>query len=132
MKRTPGDTSRRRVITDAASGFPSRATVVLYTCIAPGQDQTAVLTRLRRYAEARDWVVIGEVIDHTTTATPLDSRPNWQKARTLITSGQAHGIVTTSRTACAVTPTDLSLVDWLAQHQAFLAEAEPLVEGLAG
>lgn len=129
MKRTPGDIARRRAIADAAGGFPTRATVVLYACIAPGQDEQDVMARLRRHAEARDWVVVGEVIDHTHTATPLEHRPNWPQAKTLITSGQAGGIVTTSRIACADTPSAPALERWLGEHQAFLSEETPTAEG---
>jgi hypothetical protein len=129
MTRTPGDITRRRSIADAAGGFPSRATVVLYACIAPGQDQDDVTARLRRHAEARDWVVAGEVVDHTSTATPLEYRPNWPQAQRFITSGQAKGLVTTSRTACADTPSAPALEEWLRDQQAFLSEETPAAQG---
>lgn len=102
---------------------------MLYACIAPGQDQQDVLARLRRHAEARDWLVVREVIDHTPTATPLECRPNWPQVKTLITSGQARGLVTTSRLACADTPSDPVLDEWLGEHQAFLSEEPPTAEG---
>ncbi|WP_371604940.1 hypothetical protein OG345_40780 (plasmid) [Streptomyces sp. NBC_01220] len=127
--RTPGDITRRRSIADAAGGFPTRAAVVLYACIQPGQDEAAVTALLRRHAEARDWVVAAEVVDHTSTATPLDRRPNWERARLLITTGQARGIVTTSRAACADTGDAPAVEEWLAEHQAFLSEARPAVHG---
>jgi hypothetical protein len=129
MNRTPGDNARRRSIADAAGGFPARATVVLYACIAPGQDQDDVIAQLRRHAAARDWVVVSEVIDHTATATPLDSRPNWPIAAACISNGQARGMVTTSRRACADTSKAPALSEWLRAHQAFLSEATPAAEG---
>ncbi|CAL9614410.1 hypothetical protein SUDANB1_05696 [Streptomyces sp. enrichment culture] len=126
MTRTLGATLRRRNIADAAGGFPPRAAVVLYACIAPGEQQDDIVTRLRKYAEARDWVIAGTVVDHTTTATPLDSRPNWRQAKALIVDGQARGIVTTSRRACAETASTPVLSEWLDTHNAFLAETTPI------
>jgi hypothetical protein len=68
----------------------------------------------------------------TTTVTLLDARPSWPLGRALITNGQAWGVVTTSRTACADTsPSDPRLVQWLAGQSAFLSEADPAVEGAA-
>jgi hypothetical protein len=131
MTRTPGDITRRHSIADAAGGFPARATVVLYACVPPGQNEDDVTARLRRHAEARDWVVAGEILDHTTTATPLECRPNWPQAKRLITSGRATGLVTTSRTACASTPTAPVLEDWLRDHHAFLSEETPAAQGTA-
>jgi hypothetical protein len=130
MTRTPGDISRRRSIADAAGGFPSRATVVLYACIAPGQDQADVMARLRRHAEARDWVVMDEVIDHTPTATPLDSRPNWPQARQHITAGQARGIVATPGTERAGAFDSPTLAEWLHDQHAFLFEDSPAPAGV--
>jgi hypothetical protein len=120
MTRTPGDTARRRNIADAAAGFPNRATVVLYARIAPCDDQQEVIARLRRHAEARDWVVVGEVINYTQTDAPYAQVGHgWQAAKRLVTSGQAKGIVTTSRQACA----DVAGLDeWLLDQQAFLFE----------
>ncbi|MGC5412607.1 hypothetical protein ACPXCX_54510, partial [Streptomyces sp. DT225] len=72
--------------------------VVLYACVQPGASEEEVVARLRRHAQARDWLVVGEVVDHTSTSTPLGFRPNWWgHARQLITSGEAGGLVTTSR-----------------------------------
>ncbi|MDN3260793.1 hypothetical protein QWJ26_13410 [Streptomyces sp. CSDS2] len=122
MTRTPGDLSRRRSINDVASGFPSRTRVALYACIAPGQDQADVLEQLRLYAEARDWVVVGEVIDHTPTATPLDSRPNWPQAKVYITTGEARGIVATPHTRSAGAGSSPTLTEWLHDQNAFLSD----------
>lgn len=83
------------------------------------------MSYLRRYAEARDWRVVGEIVDHTTTSTPLAQRPKWPEASLLITSGQARGIVTTSLRACADTPSTPFLSAWLTENQAFLSEALP-------
>ncbi|MEU1372003.1 hypothetical protein ABZ454_38840 [Streptomyces sp. NPDC005803] len=127
--RTPGDIARRRSIADAAGAFPSRATVVLYACVAPGQDQDGVTARLRRHAEARDWVVVGEVVDRITRATPLECRPNWPEARRFITSGQAKGLVMTSRTVCIHAAEATALDEWLCGHQAFLSEETPAAQG---
>ncbi|MFF7098473.1 hypothetical protein ACFY9A_39845 [Streptomyces rubradiris] len=122
MTRTPGDISRRRSINDVASGFPSRTKVALYACIAPGLNQADVMEQLRLYAEARDWVVAGEVIDHTPTATPLDSRPNWPQAKMYITTGQACGIVATPHTWSAGAFSSPTLTEWLHDHRAFLSD----------
>ncbi|MFF0226556.1 hypothetical protein [Streptomyces sp. NPDC004629] len=131
MTRTPGDISRRRNIADAASGFLSRATVVLYGCPEPGQDERDVMTRLRRYADARDWVVIGEVTDLSPATIPFQERRGWPAARNAVTSGQAKGIVAT---ACPQTPVASDLEDWLRDNQAFLSEvatAPSTAEGVA-
>ncbi|MFF8990219.1 hypothetical protein ACF09H_09770 [Streptomyces sp. NPDC014983] len=87
--------------------------------------------RLRRHAEARDWVVVGEVFDHTPTATPLEQRTNWSQARAYITTGQARGIVTTSRTTCAQTSGSSTLMEWLRDQHAFLSEDSPTEAGAA-
>ncbi|MER6334086.1 hypothetical protein ABT298_33230 [Streptomyces sp. NPDC001034] len=131
MNRSPGDTSRRRALADVASAFPARASVVLYACVPPGQKLDDIVMRLRRHVEARDWVVVGEVFDHTPTATPLEHRPNWAQAQAYITTGQATGIVTTSRTACAQTSESSSLVQWLHDQHAFLSEESPTEAGAA-
>jgi hypothetical protein len=128
MTRTLGDITRRRTIADAASGFPARAAVVLYACIPPGQQRADIEGALRKYAEARDWLIAGTVIDHTATATPLEHRPNWPQVRNLLASGAAHGIVTTSRRACAETEGAPVLSEWLDTHNAFLAETAPATE----
>lgn len=127
MTRTLGDTLRRRHIADAASGFPARAAVVLYACVAPGQRQNDLVARLREYADARDWLIAATVVDHTTTATPLDSRPNWPQVKQLIVDGTATGIVTTSRRACGETESAPVLSEWLNTHHAFLAETAPVM-----
>lgn len=116
--RTPGNIARRRAIADAAGGFPTRATVVLYACVAPGQSQQDVIAQLRRHAEARDWAVVGEAIDNTPADTPLQDRPSWGGAKMLIASGQATGVVTN----CCTTGIP-ALGEWLADNQAFLSEA---------
>jgi hypothetical protein len=118
MTRTLGETLRRRNLSDAASGFPARAAVVLYACIPPGQTRGDVVPRLRRYAEARDWDVAATVVDYTPTATPLERRPNWPQARDAISSGRARGIVTTSRLACGETTGTPVLSQWLDTHNA--------------
>ncbi|MFE4421298.1 hypothetical protein [Streptomyces sp. NPDC056817] len=119
MTRTPGDLARRRALADAASGYPARATVVLYACITHGQDQRAVFAQLRRHAEARDWVVIGEVTDSTAATIPLQDRPGWPAAATAITSGRASGIVVA---ACTETPDIEPVGAWLDEHRAFLSQ----------
>ncbi|WP_405759411.1 hypothetical protein OG234_13055 [Streptomyces sp. NBC_01420] len=121
-KRSSGDIARRRRIADAADGYPARVTVVLYACVPPGTSEDDVVARLRRHAGARDWLVIGEVVDYTSTSTPLGFRPNWLgHARPLLTSGQAGGLVTTSRTdACFA-----ELPEWLQEQHAFLSELMP-------
>lgn len=119
MTRTLGDISRRRNIADAASGFPSRAAVVLYARPEPGQDGQDIVAQLRRYADARDWVVIEEVIDPLPAAIPLQDRPGWRVARNAITSGQAKGIVAS---ACSQMPIAATLKEWLRDNQAFLSE----------
>ncbi|MFJ8201107.1 hypothetical protein [Streptomyces sp. NPDC096152] len=129
MDRTPGDISRRRALADAAGGFTARATVVLYACIASVQDEGDVLARLRRHAEARDWVVVGEVIDHDTTGTPLECRRNWAQAKAFVTTGQARGIVATPGTERAGVASP-SLTQWLHDHQAFLFEESPAGAGV--
>ncbi|MFF4750517.1 hypothetical protein ACWD5R_17890 [Streptomyces sp. NPDC002514] len=129
MTRTPEDSFRRRTIADLAAGFTRRATVALYARLGPSEDPESVIARLRRYAHVRDWAVAGVVIDRTAADVPLSDRPNWPQAQQLITSGQAQGLVTTSRLDCISTPSGLSLDDWLSEHRAFLAEETGPDEG---
>ncbi|MEU9925128.1 hypothetical protein AB0H51_28235 [Streptomyces griseoluteus] len=131
MNRTLGDTARRRVLVDAAGGFDDRASVVLYACIAPGQDQDDVLARLRRHAEARDWLVAAVVVDHDPTATPLDYRQNWWLAQEYVTTGQARGIVATPGTDRAGALCARPLADWLHDQHAFLSVDASAAEGAA-
>ncbi|MFE7975746.1 hypothetical protein [Streptomyces shenzhenensis] len=123
--RTPGEIARRRAIADAAGGFPARATVVLYACVAPDQNRQDVISRLRRHAAARDWVIVGEAVDDTPADTPLQDRPGWGDVKMLITSGQAGGLVITCAAACPGAPGFPSLGEWLVNNQAFLSELAP-------
>ncbi|WP_344963371.1 hypothetical protein, partial [Streptomyces thioluteus] len=57
-------TARRRNIVNASSGYPDRMQVVLYALIHDGgSSPNMVLDRLRRHAEARDWVVHSAFFD---------------------------------------------------------------------
>jgi hypothetical protein len=126
MTRTPGDIARRRVIAEAAGAFPAaRTAVVLYACIAPDQRRDEVRDRLRRHAEARDWVVVAEVIDHVATATPLKHRPNWPLVLTYIATQQAEGIVATAHTARAGDCSSPPLGERLHAQGVFLFEETP-------
>lgn len=87
------------------------------------------MARLRRHAEARDWVVVAEVIDHAATAAPLNRRPNWPQAKTYITNGQARGIVATPHTVDADAASFPTLTEWLRDQHAFLSEDAPTAEG---
>lgn len=95
---------------------------MLYAAVPRGQDAGDLMARLRRHAEARDWLVVDEVVDYATTSTPLGERPNWWgRARVLITSGEAKGVVTTSRADAGLA----ELEGWLHEHLAFLSELIP-------
>ncbi|MER7497031.1 hypothetical protein ABT033_31100 [Streptomyces pharetrae] len=122
MTRTPGDTARRSDIAAAAAGFCGRATVVLYDRINLGQDQQEAVARLRRHAEARDWVVVAEVIEYGPPETTSPAGQGWQTVRRFVGSRQAMGIVTTSRRALAAVD---SLDEWLLEQRAFVSETAP-------
>ncbi|QNP70492.1 hypothetical protein IAG44_14280 [Streptomyces roseirectus] len=122
MQRTCTDFSRRRDLADAASGRVERVRVVLYACRPDGE--AGVLTELRVYATARDWVVVGELIDRTHPDSALDERPRWTRLKELVESGQAQGIVTPMRRLCGKCESERSLLDtWLAAHRAFVVTA---------
>ncbi|GAA5070867.1 hypothetical protein GCM10023336_56400 [Streptomyces similanensis] len=88
------------------------------------------MARLRLHAEARDWVVVDEVVDQKSTAAPppLGLRPNWVKVKAYVGSGQAQGIVATAHTLDASDPT---LTEWLHDQHAFLSEEAPTSAGTA-
>jgi hypothetical protein len=98
---------------------------VPYACIPHDQDPAKLLEQLRGYAEARDWVIADEVVDHTTPTTPLEDRPNWPTAAKLIISGRATGIAIPSRELCADTCTAPELEAWLSARNAYLYQAVP-------
>jgi hypothetical protein len=119
MTKTPADISRRRNIADAASGVPPRATVVLYA--RTGEQD--VIAQLRRQAEARDWVVVGEITDTIPTDLPLQQCPGWPAVQAAILTHQARGIITT-------VDTDVTGLDgWLADHQAFVCQTAAAPQG---
>lgn len=120
MQRTQGDRTRRRNLASAASGGIQRARVVLYAC-QPTGDTDKILTDLRTYAAARDWIVVGELVDRVSVSEPPDSRPEWAKLARLIEDGQAHGIITPMRRMCGPhEPEQTRLDTWLATHHAFV------------
>lgn len=121
MQRTQADLSRRRRLADAAAGSGiQRARVVLYACLPQGQPDV-VLAELRAYAEARDWVVVRELVDRSSIGEPVEGRPMWPTLAALIESGQAQGIVTPMRRMCGLREPEQTRLDtWLATHQAFV------------
>ncbi|MCZ1009889.1 hypothetical protein [Streptomyces lydicus] len=122
MIRTPAQTRRRQGLGNAAAG---RTTVVLYACVdGPRTSATAILAELRRFANAREWIVAGEILDSAPLSTPLDERPMWHSVREAIAKGRAEGIVAALDHTCDdVADTRAQLFDWLAEHAAFLATA---------
>ncbi|MFJ1653532.1 hypothetical protein ACIOC2_19505 [Streptomyces sp. NPDC088337] len=120
MQRTPADRARRRHIASAASGGIQRAHVALYVC-NPSGDTDRILTDLRAYAAARDWIVADELVDNISISEPTDQRPQWAKLAQLIESGQVQGIVTPMRRMCGLRESEqTSLNTWLAAHHAFV------------
>lgn len=120
MLRTQADRARRRALADAASGSIQRAHVVLYACLPEG-DTDKILTELRAYAAARDWIVADELIDRTSVTEPTDGRPKWPRLKELIETGRAQGIVTPMRRMCGLRETDQAGLDtWLADQRAFV------------
>lgn len=124
MTRTGQQWARRARIADAAAGvLPSalgsgvpRVRVVIYTCTPPGSPNSSTLDALRRYADARDWTIVAEVVDQADPLTPPADRPLWPTVREHIESRQAEGIVTD------VAPGDVDLENaWLTVFHAFAA-----------
>jgi hypothetical protein len=120
MQRTQADWARRGNIAMAASGGIQRARVVLYVC-TPDGDTDRILTHLRTYAAARDWIVAGEHVDRVSVGEPTGQRSGWAKLAQLIEAGDAEGIVTPMRRMCGLRePEQVQLDTWLARHHAFV------------
>ncbi|HEY8985459.1 MAG TPA: hypothetical protein VIU15_38545 [Streptomyces sp.] len=127
MQRTHGDLIRRRRLIDAASGHIERTKVVLYACLPADEpvsqfgSEEKVLSVLRQYADARDWVVACELIDRQSINTTPDTRPAWLRLQTEIEGGTAQGIVTPMRRMCGLRDPEQTRFDtWLASHNAFV------------
>lgn len=128
MIRTPAQKRRRQGLESAAGG---RTTVVLYACVeGPDATATTAFSELRRFANAREWLIAGEILDTAPLATPLDERPMWHSVREVISAGRAEGIVAAPNHTCDdVEGVRAELLDWLAEHAAFLATAHSDVRG---
>ena len=123
MRRIPSDRCRRLDLADAAS-FPTRTSVVLYVCVPPGQSPAAALRLVHGYAEARDWVVVAEIVDDTDRTVPVTDRNMWPVAQEYITSRRAAGVVTLERSMVGVDSEEQArIIDWLTSQNAFLAMA---------
>ncbi|PWG08792.1 hypothetical protein DF268_36085 [Streptomyces sp. V2] len=113
---------------DAASGRIERTKVALYACLPGGEfaaqlgsGEEKVLTDLRQYSEARDWVITCELIDRQSIGTALGDRPQWLRLQTLIERGEVQGIVTPMRRMCGLRDLEQTHLDtWLATHNAFV------------
>jgi hypothetical protein len=120
MNRTEPDLQRRRVLADAASGFPERTRVVLYACVPDVRDPAKVMSGLRAHAGARDWVVAGEFHDQCPPTTPRTDRNEWPKVERLIKKGDAEGSVAPAETQIAYyPPAQNELRDWMLGLRAF-------------
>ncbi|WP_157839069.1 hypothetical protein [Streptomyces flavidovirens] len=122
MIRTRAQERRQQALANAAIG---RTAVVLYACDEGSRaDATAALAGLRRFANAREWVIVDEILDSAPLATPLDDRPMWHSVREAISAGLAEGIVAPPNHTCDdVEGGRAELFDWLAEHAAFLTTA---------
>lgn len=122
-KRTPAQARRLRTLTNAANW---RTPVVLYVCTTDPQTPAINAVReLRRHAGAREWEVADVILETSPLATPLGLREKWVAVRNAITEKRAEGIVALQGHACeAGTEAYARLLDWLAQHAAFLSVAE--------
>lgn len=96
--------------------------MALYICVPEAHRSAEPLAALRRYADARDWVVAAEVADHVPLDAPVTTRDGWRHVRHLILTRQAGGVVTELATMCGHTDAEQRIVHgWLAEHAAFLA-----------
>ncbi|MET9508933.1 hypothetical protein ABZX62_10725 [Streptomyces flavidovirens] len=122
MIRTPAQKRRKHGLGNAAVG---RTAVVLYACDEGSRaTATATLSGLRRFANAREWEIVGEILDSTQLTTPLDVRPMWHSVREAISAGRAEGIVAPLNHTCDdIEEGRAELFDWLAEHAAFLTTA---------
>jgi hypothetical protein len=99
---------------------------VLYDRINLGQNQEDVVARLRRHAEARDWVIVAEVIEYGPPETTSPAGQGWQTVRRLVGNRRAMGIVTTSRQTLASVD---GLDEWLREQRTFVSETAPAAAG---
>ncbi|GAB2806372.1 hypothetical protein [Streptomyces daliensis] len=118
MSRTVPDHIRRASLADAATG---RTAVVLYLCLAADADAASPLIELRRYAAARDWTVVAELVDRCGPETTLRDREQWPSLAELLVSGRAQGFVTQSTEMWSHRPGERKRVlDWAADHHTFV------------
>ncbi|WP_267245679.1 hypothetical protein [Streptomyces sp. PR69] len=117
MTRTHQQCIRRATLADAANGIlpdaptgVSRIRVVLYGRAA---------IRLRAYAEARDWTVVGHFGAEFALGTALADQPLWPSIAALFEAHRAEGIVTD------LTASEADVDDWIKQRGAFVARLIP-------
>ncbi|MCC3766319.1 hypothetical protein [Streptomyces sp. UNOC14_S4] len=132
MNQTPPDPRRRR-LADAASGFPERVAVVLYTCSCDDRDPVDTLAALRKHAEARDWVVHSELYDTDPITKTRTDRKAWPNAARLLKNRDVEGLVAPDETEIALYPRGKErLREWLASLPAFARYIGSLPSGAPG
>ncbi|KNB52883.1 hypothetical protein [Streptomyces caatingaensis] len=89
------DLARRRNIANASSGY-DEIRVVLYTLIHDDSKPDEVMQRLRRHAEARDWVVHEAFVDFASLESTRTDRKCWPKAERLLKDRAVQGLVARS------------------------------------
>ncbi|WP_338931014.1 hypothetical protein WEB32_06705 [Streptomyces netropsis] len=133
MNRTPGTRDRRKFLMDIATGFPDRVQVVLYACIHDGRDPEVQMADLRKFAEARDWVVHTALHDLRETTSTRTDRKAWPLVERLLESKEVTGLVAPSEDEIAVYPLGKQrLREWLLGLPAFAVYTAGPVRGVAG
>ncbi|MGI5531435.1 hypothetical protein ACQEVX_29865 [Streptomyces syringium] len=133
MNRTPGTRDRRKFIMDIATGLPEHVQVVLYACIHDDRDPEVQMAALRKYAEARDWVVHTALHDQRDITSTRTDRRAWPLVERLLESREVTGLVAPSEDEIAAYPLDKQrLRKWLLGLPAFAVYTACPVRGVAG
>lgn len=107
----------------APHASPGRVPVILYIAgdnpVANGE----ALFLARRFASDREWTVVAEQTDTSTTA-PLPDRAGWETVTAALADGTAHGVVVGALDMVADSPAEFAALGVLVRDRgAFLVEA---------
>lgn len=98
---------------------PPGTPVVLYACTTHRGDPDGILLELRQHAMAHDWNIVAEFADETGAAPEVD-RQGFIKAKAVIDSGRAIGLVSRYPAMAAYFPYEqAALTDWLVERGAW-------------
>ncbi|MFF2375831.1 hypothetical protein ACFVUW_15765 [Streptomyces xiamenensis] len=82
---------------------------------------TDLLPRLEEYAEARDWTIVGAVVDRYPATSPTADRSGWPRLLEMVLSRAITGVVTATADMCGPPNEREAFRTWMADHRAFIA-----------